>query len=47
MAIDVIGYDKGINRATRKETILGVPLRGDYYYNLNRKVKLTELARTF
>ena len=45
MANGVITYDKVAKRASTKETALGIPLSGDYYYNfLNSKVKLTELG---
>ena len=45
MANGVIAYDKTTKRMSSKETALGIPLSGDYYYNfLNSKVKLTELG---
>jgi hypothetical protein len=45
MASGVIAYDKAAKRVSSEETALGIPLSGDYYYNLlNSKVKLTEVG---
>jgi hypothetical protein len=45
MANGVIAYDKRTKHLGSEETTaLGIPLSGDYYYNLNSKVKLTDLG---